>query len=780
MRNVSYMDSQIKLVNFIEFYPDSEKFVTLVYLLAGSVRLTLNGKQSELHAGRVVVINKGDQARFWHEEKNMAVVLEIACDYFFQQYRDFYSTKFTLPDEECSNYARVMIEQMRVKLASMAIASIRTGQNGHVLEMSRCLSEIMLTLVRYFNSPRKECAPFSVRYSKRIEQVIAWMTDNYRRPISLTEAADRVFVSFSYLSRLFIKEVGINFSDYLRQLRFQHCLHEIATGNDSISRIALQQGFTNVRQLTLLCKRHYGKTPVQIRRDYKTGVAALPSAQTAHVPPAKGNRFGPVDLVDAFPLLTAGTNPQCRDTLAPYMHNEEQRVIVPARGKGHAPKEPLAYIVTIGGLEEVLKDSIQRQLHSVKEQIGAYYLDCYDSIFSRPVPDIYALPPKTFHTVCYSETERALAYLNTMDIPLVVRIGQDVTLAILDGFLRYCVNAFSREWLQRWRFIVYPAACAKPQDDAEHFRHISQLINRWLGAAKLGVFLSLPDEITDFSAYLTRRHDSLKQADFIGYCANANLPNERRLASHYVFTQSEMHISRVTEALSRELRTLGLLTPLCLVEWNTLTGSSYRTNGSFFRGALIFNTLMTLPAQVCAVNVWLNLESQRWALQDIPSEIGSLALFHVFNIPRPVFHAIRLRERLKGEVLTCGSNYLVTMTDFGYQLVLSNTITFDPQLTAEEDLFSCFKKQITLKVMNFQPGLYRIKRWQFDQQHGALFWQLEQTSTCYWWDDEIVETINRNTVPTLSVVDEHIAQEWVTVNKLDINALMFYELYRVY
>ena len=54
-----------------------------------------------------------------------------------------------------------------------------------------------------------------------MDRAVQYMRENCRREVSLEEVADQVYVSKWYFSKLFRKEKGIKFSDYMSTLRIE-------------------------------------------------------------------------------------------------------------------------------------------------------------------------------------------------------------------------------------------------------------------------------------------------------------------------------------------------------------------------------------------------------------------------------------------------------------------------------------------------------------------------------------------------------------------------------
>lgn len=85
----------------------------------------------------------------------------------------------------------------------------------------------------------------SAKYSFIISKCIDYIRNNYHKNISLTDVADSVQISKSYLSLLFKQETGINFSSFLANYRIEKSKKLLRESNYKIYEIAEKVGFDN-------------------------------------------------------------------------------------------------------------------------------------------------------------------------------------------------------------------------------------------------------------------------------------------------------------------------------------------------------------------------------------------------------------------------------------------------------------------------------------------------------------------------------------------------------
>ncbi len=94
---------------------------------------------------------------------------------------------------------------------------------------------------------------------------IKFIQSNYEKDITLPEAAEASNLSVHYFSRLFKKEMGITFKEYLTKLRMEDAKRKLKTRDANISRIAKEIGYRNPSYFSKVFKDYEGKSPSEYR-----------------------------------------------------------------------------------------------------------------------------------------------------------------------------------------------------------------------------------------------------------------------------------------------------------------------------------------------------------------------------------------------------------------------------------------------------------------------------------------------------------------------------------
>ena len=105
--------------------------------------------------------------------------------------------------------------------------------------------------------------------SIEISQAVSFIEDHYDSKISLTDIADYVGLSSSYLCRVFKEETGVNINTYINNLRMAKAVRLLEDKNYYIKEVAISVGFDDQLYFSRLFKKYYGVTPSQYRAAVK-------------------------------------------------------------------------------------------------------------------------------------------------------------------------------------------------------------------------------------------------------------------------------------------------------------------------------------------------------------------------------------------------------------------------------------------------------------------------------------------------------------------------------
>ncbi|MDW7678436.1 MAG: phosphoenolpyruvate hydrolase family protein, partial [Bacillota bacterium] len=94
-----------------------------------------------------------------------------------------------------------------------------------------------------------------------VDEVKKHINQHFADPISLTEMAEKLHISRSYLSSLFKKEVGCSFPNYVTKFRISHAQHLVETKGVTLSRASELIGYSDYSTFSKNFKKIYGVSP---------------------------------------------------------------------------------------------------------------------------------------------------------------------------------------------------------------------------------------------------------------------------------------------------------------------------------------------------------------------------------------------------------------------------------------------------------------------------------------------------------------------------------------
>lgn len=98
-----------------------------------------------------------------------------------------------------------------------------------------------------------------------IKTLISYIEKHFKEKISLEDLASLSGYNRTYLSTLFKDVVGVNFHEYLTRVRFQKALLDLALTDKSLTAVALDNGFSELKTLNDLFRKTLNRTPAEYR-----------------------------------------------------------------------------------------------------------------------------------------------------------------------------------------------------------------------------------------------------------------------------------------------------------------------------------------------------------------------------------------------------------------------------------------------------------------------------------------------------------------------------------
>lgn len=132
-----------------------------------------------------------------------------------------------------------------------------------IKELNEILEEIALNVTSKVNS-------FNNKSIKLIlKKAVDFLQTHYNEQVTLNEVAEHTYVSTYYISRMFRKELGKNFVDYLNEFRMEKAKELLKDVRYKTYEVAEMVGIPDAHYFSKLFKKYEGLTPTEFRDSIK-------------------------------------------------------------------------------------------------------------------------------------------------------------------------------------------------------------------------------------------------------------------------------------------------------------------------------------------------------------------------------------------------------------------------------------------------------------------------------------------------------------------------------
>jgi xylan 1,4-beta-xylosidase len=199
----------------------------------------------------------------------------------------------------------------------------------------------------------------------RLTDIIDYIQNNYREPLSLEEVANIHYLSIPYLSKFFKKQTGKTFSHYLNEIRLAHAVNELVNSNKPITRIALDNGFPNLAAFNRVFNENYQLKPVEYRKKN-----AIATDQKEDLPTEVNHQEKNEVLSDLRHYFNSTVN--SKNKISPESAAKVDSQIVKI-GKMDAYQKYWNKLINIGYAKDILNSDMQEQITLLQNEIGFMY-----------------------------------------------------------------------------------------------------------------------------------------------------------------------------------------------------------------------------------------------------------------------------------------------------------------------------------------------------------------------------------------------------------------------
>lgn len=582
-----------------------------------------------------------------------------------------------------------------------------------------------------------------------MRQIVKYVGENRQNHVSLSELADELFTATSTLSRLFQKQTGMKFAEFVNRVRIYFAAEDLMTTLKAVTKIAVDNGFANASVMNRVFRQYYQCTPVEYREKKK-------EEKECTTPTRKENRD--------------------KRNKNKSLNMENSAIEVNVRRKSKLTKI-WNQVVNIGSVYNLTLANLQYHTIYLTETLGFSYVRIWN-IFSKKM---MITDGKTQGNYNYDMIDLALDFLVSHHIKTFVDLGRrpdtalssmgnalyfeeecivfqskDIWIAMLEDFIHHIIKRYGKEEVVQWKFelssdIVHFVRnqyyIDKKYDYKECYRSSYQVIKKALPDACVGG----PSEVTNDPKFL---HEYLQYSkennclpEFISILLFPYDSSRKDGKVNYYRTQSENYECEKLQSIHQIMEEGEVDIPIYVVEWNSSISNRNFLNDSCFRASYITKKIVEILSMADMVCLWMGSDwvSNYFDTKRIAN--GGSGLITKDTIRKPVYFALQFLNQLGEELLLQNKELIVTkeigkdvyhIIGFHYQRYEDTYVVANDPIDSPEKVEKIFltnqECNIDLVLKNVADGNYTITSNRICREKGSILdewkkFQYEETLT---------------------------------------------------
>lgn len=711
---------ETKIIYDIEEKKHRHKNYELLYVLEGKINLFTEETRYSLDKHDIILINSDKiheiSRVLGSREKSLCLSVDISWNYLYEHTGNDNLLFWCISskDTENSNYDR-----LREVLNKIVKDYVINKDAKYFIQNSNyyLLLHILMNYFVIYNRENQE----EKKGISREKQLANYIQQNYAKDLSLSDIADKMSLSNSYVSRYFKKTFGMNFIDYLYDVRLSYAENELVHTTESITDITFENGFPNVATFNKLFKKKYLMTP----SEYRTHNA---------VDMEKNEKNKKIEEEKALGALNdyLGTAEVVNQT-----KEGEEVYKICCNIKEYKEYFPIWNIaLNLGPAETLLDSSIQQSILYAKKNLKIKY-GRFWSLFS---PNMYTVGQNIQGTNRFYRVDRIISFLLDNDIIPIIELGEkqnriqksvsdylkesdntslftsyEEFLEVLEEMMKHLVAFFSENQVNTWKFEVWDDRRVEVYHDKQPyiklFQDVFKIVKKYAPKAMVGGagnYLGWFKEHTEESVRMWI--DMGVYPDFLTYTylpyAKGEIQSERMSKRK----SDENDLKNSLDDLNDLLLRYGFPDrKVFITDWNMTSSSRNYFNDSLWKACYVVRCCIDNLGSIDAL-VYSQLQDATTDYYDNQQLLnGSGGLLTRDMIEKPAFMAMKLLRHLQKYLVKKGKNYIITRDEYGKITILMHNFISRNYLyyvkeeneNTLEDHYKYFKHQNT-KTLHFR------------------------------------------------------------------------------
>lgn len=523
---------------------------------------------------------------------------------------------------------------------------------------------------------------------ERILKAVNYIENNFTSRFSINDIAKLLHINQAYLSTYFKQEIGISIVKYTYQLRLEAAIDQIVETTKSITQIAFETGFADVRTLNSMIKERYLFTPIKLR---KLSNQTLKLSNTSSSARDLIHKYANVDI-DA-------------DTIKLNVNINMNAPITKVTNKLHT--------FAIGRAHDILYRNVSEQIIQAKKDLDFKYCR-FHNIFGDEM-HIFDIGYGNDFNINLSMPFRVIDFLLAQDILPIIELGffpKEIANSTLSPFTGYKANVQGDINFQLWEQLIstfaqelydrYPDKYHlfyydffnepdvnmfwgnSHEDFVQLYKITYHAFKKISSNFKIGGFGfgNFSESTQLIEAIIEATYTSGCQLDFLSI---HSYPFIAEINADYIdtMTKTNTNVTYVEGKLeidikrAKKIKERFKIEEIFISEWNTSPFQREGLNDSIYKSSKIIehytNSIDNPLNGICY-----------WALSDEMCEFGygvkevhgGFGLITRSGLKKPAYHAVEMVSKLSGNLIHNQDGITVFEQNQRYIFLINNSLTY--------------------------------------------------------------------------------------------------------
>lgn len=742
----------------------------LLLVLQGEADVIVESEAYVLKEGDIILINP-QQIHETHGKGCILSMLQIKLSMFrgtdVQEHTRFLCNSSPYQNKErFSNLLRLFARLIEIN-------STDTPVDRTSLLTISCAYHIMHELMLNFYAEEGSVPVHSTDTLKRLKSITSYLEEHYKDDITLKSMAAQQFLSASYLSHFFEKNMNMTFSAYLSSIRLEHATQELLGTDHYIEDIAANNGFPNSRAFVSAFRKRYQTLPSQYRTDMK--------ARDSHsiLEGSKKHNYLELEKRDFLKILNQYLDKTSREPLKkPQLSHTLKNPGIPASGKGVPLRHTLRTFTSVGRASDLFKQEIQEMLKIQQQENSYRYLKFHGILDDSML--LYREEADGTPVLSFTYVDKALDFLLSIGLrpliqfsfmpralarfpdrqlfanPVIISPPKDETkwCFLIESLTRHFIRRYGLSEVRQWLFTFWNETLSPSPfflEDLNLVYHLYAITYRSVKNCDANLPFGNPALLAAqwpndiFSGFLSycREHDCLPDFHLLHFypISNAYTKDFEKITREE-FTSlkaGDIILSQDPELMHKFIRSYRAFarefpdTPAYLTEWCSTSSHRDWLNDTCFRSAYICKNILENYDQLDSFG--------NWTLTDLIEELpvhpdlfhGGMGLFTRNGIKKPAYYAFSFLHQLDDYLLMQEEGYFLTTDGLGnYTILLYNYnhysgfyaqgILFDASPESRYDVFGdTHTMEAALTLEQVSGPAYQCREQIVNREYGSCY-----------------------------------------------------------